>query len=465
MKKPMKFGFSFGENRSDSRRQERPRFRMLVLGDFSGRKHSDSLDSSNDRPLIEVACNTLDAAIAKVSAKIELALPGINDEAFTLRFESLDDFHPDRLLTRIPQLQTLKDLHNKLNNPATFESAAAIVRSWSHASPPPPASSATGEPASVKEPHAESVDDVLTRLLGRPRSAAVDTGATSAKPGNVDAFIRRIVATTPAIQTHPERAQLVATVEAELSRTLRRILHHTAFQAIEANWRGLDFLLRNIETDEDMEVWLWDISKDELGMDLGSAKSPEASLFYRKGIGHALDSTAKSPWAAFVGLYHLAPSQEDIDMLRRLAFLADKTDAVFLAAADYKTWNTSFIAETQDPNFALLWNQLRRAPEAERIGLLVPRFLLRLPYGQDTDPIDEFTFEEWGGDETRRPYLWGNPALVAACLLGQSFNQSGWDFAAGEIDELEGLPAPVYRPPSPHRPYHPLSRLQADHTL
>ncbi len=117
MKKPMEFGFSFGENRSDPQRQERTRFRILVLGDFSGRKRGDSLNSSNDRPLIEVACNTLDAAIAKVNTKIELALPGTNDEAFTLRFESLDDFHPDRLLTRVPQLQTLKDLRNQLTEP------------------------------------------------------------------------------------------------------------------------------------------------------------------------------------------------------------------------------------------------------------------------------------------------------------------------------------------------------------
>ncbi len=297
----------------------------------------------------------------------------------------------------------------------------------------------------MKESHAESTDDVLTRLLGRPRSGAADTGAPSAKPGNVDAFIRRIVATTPAIQAHPERAQLVAAVDAELTGKMRQILHHPVFQAIEANWRGLDFLLRNIETDEDMEVWLWDISKEELGMDLGSAKSPETSGFYRKCIGHAPDSTAESPWAALVGLYNLTPSQGDIDMLRGLAFLADKTDASFLAAADYETWNTSFIAGTQDTHLTIMWNQLRRAPEAARIGLLVPRFLLRLPYGQDTDPVDEFTFEEWGGDETRRPYLWGNPALVAACLLGQSFNQSGWDFAAGEMNELEGLPAHVYR--------------------
>jgi type VI secretion system protein ImpC len=297
----------------------------------------------------------------------------------------------------------------------------------------------------VNEPPAESTDDVLKRLLGRPRSEAADLGATSAKSSPVDAFIRRIVAANPAIQAHPERAQLVAAVEAELTGKMRKILHHPAFQAIEANWRGLDFLLRNIEIDEDIEVWLWDISKDELGMDLGNAKSPEASLFYRRCIGHAPDSTAESPWAAIVGLYHFTPAQTDIELLQGLATLADKADASFLAAADYETWNTSFIAGTQDTGLSHLWNRLRRTPEAARIGLLVPRFLLRLPYGQDTDPIDEFKFEEWDDGETRRPYLWGNPALVTACLLGQSFNQSGWDFAAGDLNELEGLPAHVYR--------------------
>ena len=223
---------------------------------------------------------------------------------------------------------------------------------------------------------------------------------------------------------------------------MRKILHHPTFQAIEATWRGLDFLLRNIETDEDLEVRLLDISKDELGLDLRSAKSPEESLFYRKCIGHSMDSAGEPPWTMIVGFYSFSPTPTDFELLQGLAALADKTDASFLAAADYETWQTSFLAETQDSNLARLWNQLRRTPEATRVGLLVPRFLLRLPYGQNTDPIDEFPFEEWDGHETPRPYLWGNPALVAACLLGQSFNQFGWDFAAEKRKRTGGAPSP-----------------------
>ena len=40
------------------------------------------------------------------------------------------------------------------------------------------------------------------------------------------------------------------------------------------------------------------------------------------------------------------------------------------------------------------WRALRRLPEAGWIGLILPRFLLRLPYGKETASTERFDFEE-----------------------------------------------------------------------
>jgi type VI secretion system protein ImpC len=87
---------------------------------------------------------------------------------------------------------------------------------------------------------------------------------------------------------------------------------------------------------------------------------------------------------------------------------------------------------------------LRRIPQATWLGLALPRFLLRLPYGQRTQSTEQFAFEEMpaGGHED---YLWGNPAFACAYLLGEAFVQDGWEFRPGQIPRIEGLPAHVYR--------------------
>src|SRR5208337_3099418 len=103
--------------------------------------------------------------------------------------------------------------------------------------------------------------------------------------------------------------------------------------------------------------------------------------------------------------------------------------------------------EPQDwkpPQNAEAWEALRRLPEASAVGLALPRFLLRLPYGKKTEPIESFDFEEMPDTPSHENYLWGNPAFVCALLLAQSFNQDGWDLRPGVISELDDLALHVY---------------------
>lgn len=47
----------------------------------------------------------------------------------------------------------------------------------------------------------------------------------------------------------------------------------------------------------------------------------------------------------------------------------------------------------QTPEYAA-WRSLRESDDSRYIGLAMPRFLARLPYGVKTNPVDEFDFEE-----------------------------------------------------------------------
>src|SRR5262249_42515718 len=90
------------------------------------------------------------------------------------------------------------------------------------------------------------------------------------------------------------------------------------------------------------------------------------------------------------------------------------------------------------------WAAVRRLAEAPYLGLALPRFLLRLPYGEDTAPTEQFRFEEMPEGSSHEAYLWGHPALLCVCLMAQAFSQFGWGFRPGILDEVDGLPVHVY---------------------
>jgi type VI secretion system protein ImpC len=90
-----------------------------------------------------------------------------------------------------------------------------------------------------------------------------------------------------------------------------------------------------------------------------------------------------------------------------------------------------------DAEVSQLWQALRSIPEAKYLGVVWPRFLLRLPYGKATDAVERFAFEEQPG---HNQLLWGNGALICACLLGQTFERQGWAMRPGTIQDVTDLP-------------------------
>ena len=78
-------------------------FRILVLGDFSGREHRAIFESGAalaGRRAVEVDRDNLNEVLMRMKPEIRLPLPGSEKDALTLRFSELEDFHPGRLYER-----------------------------------------------------------------------------------------------------------------------------------------------------------------------------------------------------------------------------------------------------------------------------------------------------------------------------------------------------------------------------
>ena len=153
-----------------------------------------------------------------------------------------------------------------------------------------------------------------------------------------------------------------------------------------------------------------------------------------------------------VGNYTFALTDDDADLLAWLGAIAAHAGGPFLAAADASVLGCRSIMETPDPHdwqsgadeAATHWVALRRSPVAQWLGLAMPRLLVRLPYGKESDPVDTFDFEELSAVPEHDAYLWGNPAMACALLIGRAFLEKGWDMQPGDERDIGDLPAHVF---------------------
>lgn len=450
-------------------------FRILILGDFAGRGHRGIQQplAAQRRP-IAVDIDNLDTIMEKLALRVELPAVGAPDQGSRpgtlpgtlpgVSFSELEDFHPDRIYQRLEFFQVLRKTRQELLNPATFAAAAKEIASWAAG----PAGGSTPAPGQATKGGAdqgargggggESDRDMMTRLLGRPGNPHIPAAQTRAEM-SVEALLRQAVGPHIVQGADPRQDQLVAAVDGATTHQMRQILHAPEFQAVEAAWRGLDFLIRNLETDENLKVYLLDVTREELVQDMMATENLKSTGLYQLLVEQTIHTPGGQPWAVVMGNYTFDATVEDAQVLGRVAKIVREAGAPFLAGGGPRLLGCGSIAATpnprewtavMDPQAQEAWRALQDLDEAAYVGLVTPRFLLRLPYGKDTEPIERFDFQEldpnqWGGLDQHEKYLWGNGAWVGVLLLGQMFAQDGWDLSPGGRATVEGIAAHTFK--------------------
>jgi type VI secretion system protein ImpC len=443
--------FNFGEiklavdgDTSQARPVPETPFRVLLLGDFSA---SGSKKPISSRKPVQVDRDNFDDVLAAFHPELKINLG--DEEPATLKFSHLDDFHPDRLLERVDMFRKLRNIRARLADPATFSDAAAEFGLGGRAKPLEEARSTT--PQASPSALGSLLDDMIEQTEARAQTRP-------AAESDLQKFVRRVTEPHLVSAADPRQSEILALIDRALGAQMRALLHVSDFQSLEAVWRAVFLLVRRIDTDEMLKLYLVDLSKDELAADLNSSPDLRTTFAYRLLAGDAINSVGGEPWAAIVGDYAFAATRAHAELLGRLAKVAHAAGAPFLAAASPALLGCKSFSATpnardwttpSDSDSASAWTALRSLPEASAVGLAIPRFLLRLPYGKQTDPIESFSFEEMPSDpEHNEPehedYLWGNPAFVCALLLAQSFSESGWDLRPSQRAELGRLPAHIY---------------------
>ncbi len=417
MRYQMNFG-SLGKSITELKPTGTDRFRIALLGDFSGRANKGELaigDALASRKPLKVDVDNIDDVIGRLNIEISLPLGG-DEGATRIEISSIDDFHPDELYDNLEIFEELAGLRQRLNNSGTFDGAASEVMSWLD-------DESIRKPKKIKAksrgtaiPSEGKLSD-FARLVGRPTAENRDDPV-------VEELLKHVVGPYIVPEDDPRQEAMVAAVDEALSGLMRSILHHPDFQSLESLWRSVDLMTRNLETSSQLQIVLYDVTAEEIAADLSATEDLLETGLYRMLVEQPSMNAQQGPFAVILGCYLFEQTPPHAELLGRMAKIVSQSQTAFVSAIGTDCLKKQDLDDVH-PLIIESWDTLRGMPEAAYLGLTVPRFMLRNPYGKKSDPIDPFEFEEFTLSNGIGGMLWGNSAAIVGLLLGQCFSQGG----------------------------------------
>lgn len=276
---------------------------------------------------------------------------------------------------------------------------------------------------------------LLDQILSETKLDKKDETYAIAKRG-VEAFITEMLAPGKTGQRVDKAAvdAMIAEIDQRISAQVNAILHAPAVQQLESTWRELKLLIDRVDFRENLKVEIANIPKDDLIADFEDSPEIVKSGLYRTVYSSEYGTFGGHPYGLLVGNYEFGPGPQDMQLLQSCASVAAMSHAPFITNADPKFFGSDSFTDLprlkdlksmfEGPQYAR-WNSFRDSEDARNVALCLPRFLLRLPYGQATVPSKSFNFEEDVIDQ-HESYLWGHASVAFATRVADSFAKYRW---------------------------------------
>ncbi|EPM69756.1 protein ImpC [Pseudomonas syringae pv. theae ICMP 3923] len=249
----------------------------------------------------------------------------------------------------------------------------------------------------------------------------------------------------------------IGKIDSLISDQLNEILHHEDVQKLEASWRGLHALVKNTETGTRLKLRLLNVSQKELQTDLEKAVEFDQSALFKKIYEEEYGTFGGHPFSVLVGDFTFGRHPQDIGLLEKLSSVAAAAHAPFIAAASPRLFDMSSFTELSVPRDLakvfesqelIKWRSFRESEDSRYVSLVLPHYLLRLPYGPDTNPVEGMNFVENTTGTDHSKYLWGNAAWALTQRITEAYAKYGWCAAIRGAEgggAVEGLPAHTFR--------------------
>ena len=218
---------------------------------------------------------------------------------------------------------------------------------------------------------------------------------------------------------------IIASLDKKLTDQINLVMHHEEFQKLEGAWRGLHYLVNNTETDETLKIRVFNISKAEAGKTLKKFKGTawDQSPLFKKIYEEEYGQFGGEPYGCLVADYHFDHSPPDVALLTEMMQICSASHTPLITGASPTLFQLEQWQELNDrrdltkifgtAEYAA-WRSLREADDSRYLGLCLPRYLARLPYGSKTDPVEDFDFEETVDGSDHSKYCWANAAYAMA---------------------------------------------------
>jgi type VI secretion system protein ImpC len=243
----------------------------------------------------------------------------------------------------------------------------------------------------------------------------------------------------------------IAEIDEKISKQLDAILHNTEFQKIESAWRGLKFLTDRADPRKNVKIDVLDVSTQELSEDFEDASETIQTGLYKHIYTAEYDTPGGEPYSTIIANYAFKSDPSDITLLQNVSKVAASCHCPFISSVTSQFFGKETFEDLakvedlqgyMDRSEFLRWNSFRKTEDSRYVGLVLPRFLLRLPYGPDTTPVKDFVYTENVSGADHHKYLWGNASFAFAANMVRSFVDNGWCVqirgpeAGGKIENL-----------------------------
>jgi type VI secretion system protein ImpC len=227
---------------------------------------------------------------------------------------------------------------------------------------------------------------------------------------------------------------MIGELDKKISKQLDTVLHDRKFQEVESAWRSLKYLVDKTNFRENNRIEILNVSKDALLADFEDAPEIVKSGLYKMAYSQEFGQFGGQPYGMIVGNYEFSYGSQDMKLLQNIAAVSTLSHAPFIAAANAQMFSVDSFAGLpalkdlksmfESPLYAK-WKGFRQSEDSRSVGLTLPHFMLRVPYGPETVPARSFNYVEdvSGGDQS---FLWGNAAFALASCITDSFAKYRW---------------------------------------
>ena len=287
---------------------------------------------------------------------------------------------------------------------------------------------------SQKEAEATESVSLLDQIMQETRLRPADDGYETARKG-VEAFIGDLLAPSRKGEKVEQKVvdEMIHEIDKRISQQVDEVIHNDDFQKLESAWRGLKMVVDRSDFRENIKVEVLSATKQEMVEDFEDAPDITKSGLYKHVYSAEYGQFGGKPYESIISDYTFGPGAQDVNLLTKFASISAMSHAPFIAGAGAEFFGLDSFEGMpnlkdlesifEGPQYAK-WQSFRESDDSRNVGLALPRFLLRQPYGEE-NPSKSFDYKE-NVEGSKEKFLWGNSSYAFATNMTRSFAKYRW---------------------------------------